>query len=66
MAEVKHPRMAEAIANAEKAAVSTRGLYPLTKASHVIKEDGTPLETETEAVEETTKPEDGTDTPTST
>ena len=51
MEEVKHPRMAEAIANAEKAAVSTRGIYPVTKASHVFKEDGTPLETPEEETE---------------
>jgi len=52
MAEQKHPRMAEAIANAQKAAMNTRGIYPFTKASHVFKEDGTPLEVVTEETEE--------------
>ena len=36
----------EARANAEAAAVSTRGMYPYTKAAHVFKEDGTTLEPE--------------------
>lgn len=39
-----HPRMAEAIANAEKAAVSNRGMYPHTKAGNVYQNDGEPLE----------------------
>ena len=39
-----HPRMAEAIANAEKAAVSNRGMYPHTKAGNVYQSDGEPLE----------------------
>ena len=55
MAETKHPRMLEAIAAAEKAAMNTRGMYPYTKASHVFKEDGTPLE---EVVNEDEEAED--------
>ena len=51
----KHPRMLEAIENAKIAAASTRGMYPITTAANVYKEDGTSLEekvTEEEAVEE--------------
>ena len=43
--------MAEALENSKAAAVSTRGIYPVTKASHVYKEDGTPLETPEEVEE---------------
>lgn len=32
----KHPMMVSAIENAQAAALSTRGMYPLTKAAHVI------------------------------
>ena len=40
----KHPRMLEAIENAKIAAVSNRGMYPITAAANVYKQDGTPLE----------------------
>ena len=40
----KHPRMLEAIENAKKAAVSTRGLYPYTTAASVFASDGNPIE----------------------
>ena len=40
----KHPRMIEAIENAKIAAVSNRGMYPVTVATNVYKQDGTPLE----------------------
>lgn len=56
MSEMKHPKMQEAIEKANRASYSTRGLYRYTKASHVIKSDGTPLEAE-ELVEESI-PED--------
>lgn len=39
-----HPRMAEAIANAEKAAVSNRGMYPHTKACNVFQSSGERME----------------------
>lgn len=39
-----HPRMAEAIANAEKAAVSNRGMYPHTKACNVFQGSGERME----------------------
>ena len=48
----KHPRMIEAIENAKVAAVSNRGMYPITAATNVYKQDGTPLEEK--AVEEET------------
>lgn len=47
MSETKktiHPRMAEAIANAEKAAVSNRGMYPHTKACNVFQGSGERME----------------------
>ena len=40
----KHPRMLEAIEKAKVAAVSNRGMYPITMAANVYKQDGTPLE----------------------
>ena len=40
----KHPRMIEAIENAKIAAVSNRGMYPVTVATNVFKQDGTPIE----------------------
>ena len=40
----KHPRMLEAIEKAKIAAASTRGMYPITAASKVFKEDGSALE----------------------
>ena len=40
----KHPRMIEAIEKAKIAAVSNRGMYPVTVATNVYKQDGTPLE----------------------
>lgn len=40
----KHPRMIEAIENAKIAAVSNRGMYPVTTATNVYMQDGTPLE----------------------
>ena len=57
MAEKVHPRLAEAIANAEKAAVSTRTMYPYTKAAHVFKADGSPLEEEAPETEPETEDE---------
>ena len=40
----KHPRMLEAIEIAKSAVASNRGMYPLTTAANVYKQDGTPLE----------------------
>lgn len=40
----KHPRMIEAIEMAKAAAASNRGMYPITAATNVYKQDGTPLE----------------------
>ena len=37
-------RLVEARELAKAAATSTRGIYPITKASNVIKSDGEPLE----------------------
>jgi len=54
--ERKHPRVLEAIEMAKKATTITRGMYPFTKASHVFKEDGTPLETETNTEVENEEP----------
>ena len=56
----KHPRVLEAIEKAKIAAASTRGMYPLTNASKVFKEDGTSLEetaVETPEQEELTEDE---------
>lgn len=53
----KHPLMLEAIENAKVAAASTRGMYPFTTATHVFKQDGTP-------VEEVAVESEGTDAPT--
>lgn len=39
-----HPRMKEALENAQKAAVSNRGIYPYTKATNVYETSGSPLE----------------------
>lgn len=55
----KHPRMLEAIENAKVAAVSNRGIYPVTAATNVFYTDGTPLE-EPPVVEDTTT-EEGTE-----
>lgn len=45
-----HPRMAEALANAQKAAVSNRGMYPHTKATNVFNNEGGTVEARPEAV----------------
>ena len=51
----KHPRMLEAIEMAKAAAVSNRGMYPVTVATNVYKQDGTPMEEKKVAEEETTE-----------
>lgn len=40
----KHPLLLEAIENIEAASACNRGMYPITKAANVFKEDGTSLE----------------------
>lgn len=40
----QNSNLIDALANADKAAVSNRGMYPITSAANVYKADGTPLE----------------------
>lgn len=51
-------RLTEALANADEAIASTRGIYPYTAAAHVFKADGTPLE---EVVDDSQGDDDHTD-----
>lgn len=46
----KHPLLQQAIENITAASLCNRGMYPITKAANVFKEDGTSLEPETPTV----------------
>lgn len=44
----KHPLMQEALKAADEAVTCNRGMYPVTSAANVIKNDGTPVEEDEE------------------